>query len=366
MTKGLTHMKKLLAAGAAFCALAFAQGAFAANTATIAVTHTPMVLSGSGSTTIHVAIPQATDPMAAINIFVPSGYTVNTTQSAGTTIGDVDSTAFSRDAGLTLPLSGKVTVDNPASHTSDSQACAGTPNSQAVWILNLSVAGQAIQLPLYLNPTVGAQTALGKYRLTICLPPPDVPVGTPGRSAQGAQVLDARFTVSNVFTTPLTPAAQVWETLFTPYTPNTGRPNALGTFEARAIVPVPAVVSLAKSYTAKTNSWKVAGKVTEGGEPVAGATVRVARGNAQAVLPKSTTARTSSTGTYVASGKLVPRKTTFFRASVTVPERPNAAGCATPLPAAVAPQGCVSATMSGWSAQSAVAKLTPPKLKKKH
>ncbi len=353
-------MKKLLAAAAAVGALAFAQGAFAANTATIAVTHSPMVLAGSSSTTIHVAIPQATDPMAAINIFVPSAYTMNTTQAAGTNIGEVDATAFSRDAGLTLPLSGNVTVDNPANHGSDSQACAGTPTSQAVWILNLSVAGQAIQLPLYVNPTVGTQTALGRYRLSICLPPPDVPVGTPGRSAQGAQVLDARFTVNGIFTTPVGAGTQVWETLFTPYTPNTGKVNALGTFEARAIVGVPATVSLTKTYVAKTNTWKVSGKVTEGGAAVADASVRIARGS------KSTSAKTTSGGTFTASGTLTPRVATAFRASVTGAERANAAGCASPLPATVAPAGCVSATMSGWSAQSAVVKVTPPKIKKKH
>ena len=359
-------MKKLLAAGAAVCALAFAQGAFAANTATIAVTHSPMVLAGSSSTTIHVAIPQSTDPMAAINIFVPSGYTLNTTQAAGTKIGTVDATAFSRDAGLTLPLSGDVTADNPASHTSDSTQCASTPNSQAVWIMNLSVAGQTIALPLYVNPTVGAQTALGKYRLTICLPPPDVPIGTPGRSAQGAQVLDARFTVNGIFTTPVAPGTQVWETLFTPYTPNTGKVNAAGTFEARALVGLPALVTLSKAYNAKTNTWTVSGRVREGNNVVGGATVHIQRGTSATRLTVSSNAVTSSVGTYTKSGKLVPRKTTYFRANVTVPERANAAGCSAPLPATVAPAGCVSATMSGWSAQSAVAKLVPPKIKKKH
>jgi hypothetical protein len=353
-------MKKLLAAAAAVGALAFAQGAFAANTATIAVSHAPMVLAGSSSTTIHVSIPQATDPMAAINIFVPDGYTLNTTQAAGTNIGQVDATAFSRDAGLTLPLSGNVTVDAAANHGPDSTQCAGTATSQAVWILNLSVAGQAIQLPLYVNPTVGAQTALGKFRLTICLPPPDVPVGTPGRSAQGAQVLDARFTVNGIFTTPVSAGNQVWETLFTPYTPNTGKVNAAGTFEARALVGLPATVSLAKSYNAKTNTWTVSGRVREGNNVVGGATVHILRGTS------STTAVASSVGTFKKSGKLTPRKATVFKATVTVSERANAAGCATPLPATVAPAGCVSATMSGWSAQSAAVKITPPKIKKKH
>jgi hypothetical protein len=232
--------------------------------------------------------------------------------------------------------------------------------------MNLSVAGQTIALPLYVNPTVGAQTALGKYRLTICLPPPDVPIGTPGRSAQGAQVLDAKFTVNGIFTTPVVPGTQTWETLFTPYTPNTGKVNAAGTFEARALVGLPSLITISQSYNKKSNTWKVSGRVREGNNVVGGATVHIVRGNAATRLTKTTTATTSAVGTYVASGKLVPRATTYFRASVTVAERANAAGCPQPLPATVAPAGCVSATLSGWSAQSAVVKLKPPKLKVTH
>jgi len=49
--------------------------------------------------------------------------------------------------------------------------------------------------PLYVSPTSGTEAALGAYRRVICLPPADVPVGTPGRSGFGAQVLDASVTV---------------------------------------------------------------------------------------------------------------------------------------------------------------------------
>src|SRR5439155_14625643 len=98
----------LVAFAAALATLAFANAAFAANTGSIAVWHTPMVLAGSQSTTIHVTVPQSTDPIAATNIYVPSGYGVNVGQPAGTSIGTVDATAFSRDNSLTLPLSGTV------------------------------------------------------------------------------------------------------------------------------------------------------------------------------------------------------------------------------------------------------------------
>src|SRR3954454_19767392 len=113
-------MKKAIAAVVGVAALAFAQGAFAANTGSISVAHAPMVLAGSQSTTLHIVKPQSDDPIAALNIYVPSGYSLNTTQAAGTDIGTVDATAFSHTATLTLPLSGDVLTANPASFTQQS------------------------------------------------------------------------------------------------------------------------------------------------------------------------------------------------------------------------------------------------------
>ena len=37
------------------------------------------------STTIHVSVPQTTDPIAAINIYVPAGYTANFSRQASGT-----------------------------------------------------------------------------------------------------------------------------------------------------------------------------------------------------------------------------------------------------------------------------------------
>ena len=208
-----------------------------------------------------------------MNIFVPSGYGATLNQPAGTGIGNVDATALAHDGGLTLPLSGPVTTDDPAKHTAD--ACSPGTNA-AVWNLNLSVAGQTLVVPVYVNPTVGPATALGAYKLTICLPPWDVPVGTPGRAFEGAQLLDAKFTVNKIFTTPTAGGVLKWETLFTPYNAGKGTPNAAATFEARAFVPVPISLGLHASYVKKTNTWKLSGAANEGGLPVAGLTIKVA------------------------------------------------------------------------------------------
>jgi hypothetical protein len=123
---------------------------------------------------------------------------------------------------------------------------------------------------------------------------------------------------------------------------------------------------VSKTYVAKTNTWGLAGKVTEGGLPVAGLTVHIARGTSATRLTQQSSAKTNGSGVYKAVGHLKPQKTTYFRINASVKERAYAAGCANAIPT-VAPAGCVGATLSGWKAQSAVAvvKAKAPVKKKK-
>ena len=111
-----------------------------------------------------------------------------------------------------------------------------------------------------------------------------MPVGTPGRSFQGAQVLDAKFTRQQDLHDADRRRRSKWETLFTPYNPGKGTPNLAGTFEARAFVPVPILLGLHASYVKKTNTWKLTGKATEGGLPVPGLTLKIARGTSATKL----------------------------------------------------------------------------------
>jgi hypothetical protein len=340
----------LLLAAAPLAALALATVALAKNTASVAVSHGSMSTSATTSTTIHVSIPQATDPIARVAIYAPAGYTANLSAAAGTNIGSVDATGFARDTGLTLPLTGNVVTDNPANYTSN--PCAPGVHA-AVWILNLSVAGQAIQLPVYVDPTSGAETALGSVELVTCLGPPDVPQGTPGRSPFGTQLLDAKFTVNNVLTTPGQSALLHWETLFTPYNPGQGTANVLGTFEAQSLVGIPETVSL-KAVSVRHRTFKVTGTITEGGTPAAGVSVQFYRGASSTKLVRVTSAKTGANGTFSFGGTFGKARQLFFQAKASAGERD--AACVAALPAAIAPGGCATATLSPWAASSAVVK----------
>jgi hypothetical protein len=354
------RIRTALVAVGAIVTLVFTSAALAANTGSVSVWHTPQTLANSASATIHVNVPQTTDPIAAVNIYSGTGYTINTTQAANAQVGTVEATAFSRDNNLTLPLSGTVVTSDAtaAVNKAGSAACAGVAQSQAVWIMNLSVAGNTLAIPVYVNATAGPEQTLGGYKLSICLPPPDVPVGTPGRAFQGAQLLDAKLTLNNVFTTPTGSGLIKWETLFTPYNPGIGTVNKAGTFEARAFVPLPITLGVQVKYTnKKARTYVVSGTATEGGAPVSGLTLSVLRGLTAKKLVKVGSATSSSTGGYSSAGKLKTKATNFFQVSGSVVERDyTATGCASPL-TPFAPAGCVHATLSPWSAKSVVVKL---------
>jgi hypothetical protein len=349
-------MRKVIAAAAALAGLVLAPGAFAApNSASISVGFSPAKLGSGSQTTIHVNVATTSDAVAQVDIYASAGVAANLGQTAGTTIGSVDATAIAHDqGGLTLPLSGNVVTDDPAKHTAD--VCSPGAN-QAVWIMNLSVAGQTLPIPIYVNKTSGDAAALGAYDLRICLPPWDVPVNTPGRAAFGAQLVDARLVLNSVFTSPTAPGVPAWTMIIVPYTPGVGTPNPAERWEARAFVPLPVVLTIRVSFVKKTNTWKLTGKLTEGGKPVPRWTIRIARGPSSTSLPTQSSTRTSLTGAWSTAGHLKPAKTTYFQARATAQERDyTQAGCANPDTTFV-PAGCKSATLSPWSVTSVVVRI---------
>jgi hypothetical protein len=293
------------------------------------------------SLTIKVSQAQSDPQPARISIFVPTGYSLNTSQAPGTNIGTTSGSVFARDANIPLPLSGDVIVAPP--NTNAAPCFTGTHT--AVWLLRLQVAGQQIQLPIAVDPTTGVNAAFGAYQLVTCLAPADVPQGTPGRSPNGAQLLEATFTVNNIFTVPAD--LSTWKALTTPYAPGTGVPNAAGSVETRSLVGPGTVTIAAKVTNKKKRILRVAGKLTQGGAAVAGAQVRMLLNGQSSRF----TARTSATGNYsVVLRKTGKKASTTFQARVVVAERDiTSTGCSGPtLP--VVP--CVSATASAFTAVS--------------
>jgi hypothetical protein len=330
-----TILKLVTVTATGVAALALAGNALAVQKLSLAQTGT--------SVTVKASQANSDQQPAKLQIYVPSGYTLGTIPAAGTKVGTTTGVVFARDQGIPLPLSGDVLVDDPAKHTKD--ACSPGSNV-AVLILQLSVAGQTIALPLYINPTSAAEAGLGAIKLVVCLAPSDTPAGSPGRSPFGAQLLNASFTVDNLFTPPA--GATRWESLWTPYSAGTGIPNPAGTVEARAFVG-PGAITLSGRVTSKAKrTVALTGKVTASGVDVVGASVSLLLNGK--VRYK---AKTNAGGAYkftLQKKKNSPVTTTFFQSKVTVAEQDvTSTGCGSP---ALAPIPCVSATQGAFTAIS--------------
>jgi hypothetical protein len=328
--KTILRLAVLALAGTA--ALAFAGNALATQKLSVRQTAT--------SLTIKVNQAQSDPQPARIVIYVPTGYTINASAAPGSRIGTTTGSVFARDANIPLPLSGDVVVAPPSTNA---PGCA-TGTHLAVWILDLQVAGQRVQIPVHVDPTAGAEAAFGAYKLVVCLAPDDVPQGTPGRSPNGARLLEALFTVNNVFTVPAGQA--IWKTITTPYAPSTGVPNAAGTVETRSFVSAGTITIATRVTNRAKRTLRVTGRITQAGAAVAGAQVSLLLNNRARFR-----ARTSAAGNYsIVLRKTGKPTTTMFQARVTVAERDiTSTGCSAPSVPGVA---CVSATASPFTAVS--------------
>jgi hypothetical protein len=278
--------KLVMLTATALAGLAFAGSALASYGPKLTVSSTDV----GGDTWIGVVVPNTDDPTAKVSMYVPASYTV-ATASPGK-LGDVTATAAAADlGGAVLPLTGELDAVTPDATTAvAAQACGVTPAQ--TWNLKLTAAGQTLNIPMFVVANAGPELSLGTTKLVVCLPPPDVPVGTPGRAAFGAKLLSATFTVSAI-KEPTATGDIRWTSLWTPYTPAAGTPNAAGSVEVQAIRHLPQVVTfkVSRKRIVAHKTIKVNGKkkivtviktqvkwqtpVSENGQPPSSATVAV-------------------------------------------------------------------------------------------
>jgi hypothetical protein len=324
-------VRKLLAA--LLVALALPATAQAAYTPKMSVQWAP-----SDVVTFRLYGAETDDASAKITIYVPRGVTANLAQSPGTRIGTGKAISLALDfGGAKVPLNAHIETADPAAHV---QNQCDARLHRAVWILVLSAFGSEIRLPLYVDAAEGAEAAFASYKIQTCLAPPDVPEGTPGRSPLGSKLVDATLSLQ-VFTIP--PGEHTFSAVFTPYVPRMGTPNAAGTVEVRGMLRAPHRLTL----TATRTRWS--GTLTQGGQPVAGAAVKLgARNRGVAVV------RTNASGRYTWNVKL-PRggkllagervNAVVLRADQDV----TAQACAG---TSIAPAGCVSGILGGFTAKT--------------
>jgi hypothetical protein len=325
-----------------------------------------------GGTDFRVSVGATDDPTARFQLYTPLGTTATFTAAPGTSVGTVTAHAQAADlGGAVLPLTGTVVVANPADPAivQASTLCDNVAHV-VVLVLNLTAAGQTLTVPIFVDASAGAETTFSTHKLIVCLPPPDVPPGTPGRAQFGAKLLDADFTITAI-TGPTAAGEHRWRALWTPYTPGQGKPNPAGTVETQALVRHPTALAIAGKTTLKTKKKKVkgktvvtktttaivAGRLTENGKPIEGITLTFMGGaSANGQFAKLLDVKSDKDGIGAIVGTL--KKAFFFKITAEIPDRDlGASACVTTF----APVPCVSASVSGQTVESKAIKLVPRK-----
>lgn len=262
--------------------------------------------SPAASVTINYSVSATDDPTAKLTFYAPKEYAASLTQPAGQTIGTVTAQGTAADlGGALLPLTGTVQV-RAASSTylsgttqvpiaATATQCTGTATHTAYWVLILQAAGQTLELPVFVDTvTAPPANAFAAASIQACLPPPDVPVGTPGRATFGFKLTQVNFKVNSTFTSDGAEEAR-WRVLATPYNPGKGTANAAGTVEAQSVVAFPRSVTIAKPTLKLTKTVATlairGGVLAPAGAPVA---LRLFRGAAPAATTGSVTLKASA------------------------------------------------------------------------
>jgi hypothetical protein len=332
-----TRTRTAILALSALTALALAAAATAAYTSPkLSVSY------ATGNVTRIVASASVdNDATARAAIVIPTGTTLTTTAAPGTKVGTAKAQVSALAlGGALLPLAGDIVVAPPGAVTTIQQAqCIQTVTPQATLVLVLQAAGQTINLPAYIIPTSGAQTALGAAQLVFCLPPPDLPA--PVGATFGAKFLSADLTLNGV----ISPIAQgAWVAFWTPWNAGVGTVNTAATVASPAAI-APGGITLSGRKVKGVK--RLSGRVTQAGAGVAtrvtifGGTKRLA----------TVSARANGAFTYA-----VPKrsKATTFRARAVVAGHAAPAVCGQFGSLGVP---CVNATVSGFTANSRAIRL---------
>ena len=304
---------------------------------------------GIGLLALSITPATSAQPAAArVEVDVPRGYVLDLTQAPGSNVGNLFGSvgaAGGQESSITI-ASGQLTVDDPAKYVVDpvAQACAPGAHT-AVWLTSLSVLGQTLPLPVFVDPAPADATTGPAYRLTFC------PLWAPSAgSPSGIRLIDGSFFFTALTAAPTDPGTYTWSALVAPTTAAYA-PDPAAAYELRATIVIPQAFTLTARYVARTKTVIVTGHLTASGVPRAGVPVALTSRSRGGDLVFLGRLATDGAGTFAVRRRVA--QTTTFSASVEDETGP----CTAP---SAAPAGCASETIPGPDSASATVIVPRP------
>jgi len=332
--------------------LAGAAPAFAATTELYVYAY-DTALGRPSDTELDVVVPASGPATASIVLYAPQGYGI-AASPAGTKVGTAVATVTVGGSTTKVQATGDLIAGDPTQYVGNT--CAPGLHA-AVVVANLTVSGITVPVPLYVDPTGGADATLGAFKVQACLAPPDVPAALGGAPA-GLRVVEADLDFVHLFTNPSATGTYTWRVFNTPFVPATTTADPTATVEARALVGLPKLFSLRWALNATKTRVNLNGKLIEAGKPRARVNVTF-RGGPQSAY---TTWKPFGVTQTKADGSFSFTRSIATSAYVYAFVNPYVGDFCT-VPGSTAPRGCVFESIG--ASYGPVIHIVVPKTKKK-
>lgn len=284
------------------------------------------------------------DALGKLVVYASKGYRITLGQPAGLKVGDASATLVGRGNPATpIRIKGDIVAADPARYTTNT--CApGT--HQAVWLVNLTIGGKAVSVPIYADEvTRGPEANYAGSKLVMCFPSPDV-AESAGGSVGATTFTQASLKFTEVFTNPAARGSYTWRATFTPYTRGAGTLAENAAVEARSIVRLPGQLTLNAKLNKATGKLMLTGRLTAGSATVAGQRIRLYLGDTPRGVKLFKTTTTNAKGIYRVAVDLDRTKPVYLRSYAVVAARDaTKQQCGS---TSIAPGGCVFALYEGF------------------
>lgn len=280
-------------------------------------------------------------PPARLVLYVPTGFQLYPNRPAGSLVGQAEAFAADGSYGIggAALLAGTITA---AENSAAAAPGCGQSDRVALWTLQLSLLGQPLDVPIAISPAGPDAPAGAASKLELCLP------ALPAANGALLPVNELRVSLDDL-EAPTARGAYVWHAFVTPVAPDRRTPLQERTYELRALLPLPHLLTLRGRYRPKSHDAVLHGRLTGTGQARPGVRVSFIR-LVRRVTPRGVVYRDSDVGSVRtdAQGSFT-FKTPLRRTAGFVAVVHDTLGRCSGL--SVAPAGCASTSTTGTASE---------------